>query len=169
MLRSLVGSEMCIRDSSSVMCAFVPASASQVIKASHHPKKHQKYLFHTIHADAMTPSDQLLYTSCEYGIDNNGVPYRRGEDEKDTPLPGGCETTLLLSSDELSSCLRHLRRTRLKLKRQTGEGLKQHGDYSASCNESTDGSDRYEGSSSPDSDSSVSSMSSSGSSNSESE
>eukprot|EP00657_Telonema_sp_P-1_P005792 TRINITY_DN23470_c0_g1_i1.p1 TRINITY_DN23470_c0_g1~~TRINITY_DN23470_c0_g1_i1.p1 ORF type:complete len:101 (+),score=5.33 TRINITY_DN23470_c0_g1_i1:154-456(+) len=69
----------------------------------------------------MTPSDQLLYTTCEYGIDNNGVPYRRGEDEKDTPLPGGCETTLLLSSTELLKYFRHMRKARRKLRLESGE------------------------------------------------
>ena len=66
-------------------------------------------------------------------MDHTGLPYRRSQAEKDTALPAGCETTLLLSSDQLLMCLRDLRMARLELKQHCGEALKSHGQFSERC------------------------------------
>ena len=52
-------------------------------------------------ADAMTPATQQLYATCEYALDINGVPCRRITEDKNSPIPAGCEITLLMSYKQL--------------------------------------------------------------------
>eukprot|EP00658_Telonema_sp_P-2_P002744 TRINITY_DN11020_c0_g1_i1.p1 TRINITY_DN11020_c0_g1~~TRINITY_DN11020_c0_g1_i1.p1 ORF type:complete len:382 (-),score=54.79 TRINITY_DN11020_c0_g1_i1:249-1394(-) len=74
-------------------------------------------------ANTMSDTDRSLYESCEYAVDANGAPHRRSAQEKRTPLPQGCEITLLLSCD-----LKTQRDERIQKRILIGEELQGGGD-----------------------------------------